>query len=154
MEIEQLVGIVRHMRAQKEALDYMDEVLTVVQENRDLVQNYQKEAKAELEKVAQAKADLDALRKKQDEELASFSSKCQALMDDAKAEAEARVADSNLKVQEAEKKIKDLGDVINSRVSHIESLNHDTAIFESKLKGVMSEYDDLKSTIAKIKASL
>lgn len=154
MDIEQLTSVIRHYRAQKQALDYMDEALTAVIESKDTVAANKKLADEATKRVDEAKAELDELVRQHDAELDVFQRECDQRIADAKAKAAQVAQEAQDRASQLEIKINELVAHQRQREAYIENLNQAITVAEVKLSEINKEHEKVKAVLASIKASI
>lgn len=142
------------MRAQKVALDYLDEALTKALEADKLVDAAQAKASVAIAETKAAYDELDKVKAVHKAELENFDKVCAEKLTEASAKAASLVADAHIQVAEVQAKCKELEHVQIMKEQHLESIQDSIDDAELKLQSILEEHDAVKGKLAAIKAVL
>ena len=154
MDLEQLVGTIRHMRAQKVALDYLDEALTKALEADKAVEEANKRIAIAKDEVLKAKADLEQVKAEHKLNLEHFDKICADKLVEASDKAAKLVAEAHIKSSEIEAELHRLEHLQVQKETYLESVVDSIEDAEAKLAGILEEYDSVKNKLAAIKAAI
>lgn len=147
MEVEQLLGVVRHMRAQKQALDYLDEVLTVIVESKDRVAAAEK-----------ALAAVEARTKERETAVAQLEEYAKHKKQSLEDELNKRRFEASAEIAKAKESARHQHEVVTAQIESLCKAEQDhqdrIGVLRTEIERLEKERNAIEQDVARVKASL